>query len=340
VWLRNEISIAARSQRAMIRAGLLLGLLGLMAASALVIYQGAGPVLATFASAGWGLLWVALYHVAPMLANARAWQVLLPGQTQPTFAFFTWMVWVREAVNSMLPVARIGGEVAGAWLLTTRGVRKRPAAATLVVDMTMSLVSQLAFTLIGVGLLVTRGGDQSVAASVGLGLVIALPILTAFGLVQRIGIFGFFGRLFHLAFGDRFERMVGGARALDRAVHLIYRRPGRIFACGIWQLVGWIVSAGETWIGLLVLGHPVGVGDAIMVTALIEAASSSAFLVPGALGVQEGSFLILGHVLGLPSEVSLALALVRRARDVLVYGPALGLWQLVEGRRLIMRSSP
>ncbi len=323
----------------MIRAGLLLGLLGLVVASALVIYQGAGPVIATFASAGWGLLWVALYHAVPMLANARAWQVLLPGRAQPSFGFFTWMVWVREAVNSMLPVARIGGEVAGAWLLTTRGVRKRPAAATLVVDMTMSLVSQLAFTLVGVGLLVTRGGEQSLAASVGFGLLVALPVLAAFGLVQRIGIFGFFARLFHLAFGDRFDRMVGGAKALDRAVHVIYRRPVRVVSCALWQLVGWIVSAGEVWIALAALGHPRGLGDANMVTALIEAASSGAFLVPGALGVQEGGFLVLGKVLGLPDEVSLALALVRRARDVLVYGPALALWQLGEGRRLMNAGS-
>ncbi|MGH7122910.1 MAG: lysylphosphatidylglycerol synthase domain-containing protein, partial [Stellaceae bacterium] len=285
------------------------------------------------------LLWVALYHAVPMLANARAWQVLLPGRAQPSFGFFTWMVWVREAVNAMLPVARIGGEVTGAWLLTTRGVRKRPAAATLVVDMTMSLISQLAFTLIGVGLLATHGGGRSLATSVGLGLLVALPIVLAFGLVQRIGIFGFFARLFHLAFGDRFDRMVGGAKALDRAVHVIYRRPGRVLACVLWQLAGWVVSAGETWIALAALGHPASIGDAIMVTALIEAASSSAFLVPGALGVQEGGFLVLGRVLGLPDDVSLALALVRRARDVLVYGPALALWQLGEGRRLMLRGS-
>jgi hypothetical protein len=44
-------------------------------------------------------------------------------------------------------------------------------------------------------------------------------------------------------------------------------------------------------------------------------------------------------VLGLPDDVSLALALVRRARDVLVYGPALALWQLGEGRRLALRGS-
>jgi uncharacterized membrane protein YbhN (UPF0104 family) len=131
--------------------------------------------------------------------------------------------------------------------------------------------------------------------------------------------------------------MVGGAKALDRAVHVIYRRPRRVLGCGLWQLLGWLLSAGETWIALVALGHPVEVGDAIMVTALIEATSSSAFLVPGALGIQEGGFLVLGGILGLPPEVSLALALVRRARDILVFGPALALWQLGEGRRLFAR---
>ena len=284
-----------------------------------------------------GLLWVALFHIVPMLANARAWQVLIPGMARPPYAFFAWMVWVREAVNSMLPVARIGGEVAGAWLLIGRGVRRRSAVATLVVDMTMSLASQFAFTLIGVGLLLTRSGEHSFAGGVGVGLVIALPIFAAFGIVQRIGIFGLFARLFRVVFGERFDRLVGGAKPLDRAVHVIYRRPGRIVACGLWQLTGWLISCGETWIALDYLGSPIGIADAVMVTSLIEAASSSAFLVPGALGVQEGSFLVLGHMLGLTPEVSLALALVRRARDVLVYGPALALWQLGEGRRLISR---
>ena len=321
----------------MIRVGLALALLGLVGATALVLYQGASEVLKTFASARWGLLWVALFHVVPMLGNARAWQVLIPGRGQPSFGFFAWMVWVREAVNSLLPVARIGGEVAGAWLLIGRGVRRRSAVATLVVDMTMSLVSQFAFTLIGVGLLLTHRGEQSFAANVAVGLLIALPVLAAFGIVQRIGIFGLFARVFRAILGERFDRLVGGAKPLDRAVHVIYRRPGRIVACGLWQFAGWLVSSGEMWIALCYLGNPVGIGDAVMLTALIEAASSSAFLVPGALGVQEGGFLVLGHVLGLSPEVSLALALVRRARDVLVFGPALALWQLGEGRRLIAR---
>src|SRR5579863_7469063 len=245
------------------RVAALLGLIGLAGATALILYHGAGPVIVIFASAGWGLLWVALFHLVPMVANARAWQVLIPGAGRPAFGFFVWMVWVREAVNTMLPVARIGGEVAGAWLLVGHGVRKRPAVATLVVDMTMSLVSQFAFTVLGVALLLHERNDSTLSSTIATGLLIALPIMLAFFLVQRFGIFGMFARVFRIVFGERFERMVGGAAPLDRAVHLIYRRRGRILMCCLWQFVGWVVSSGEMWIGLYFLGQSATIANAV-----------------------------------------------------------------------------
>jgi hypothetical protein len=57
-------------------------------------------------------------------------------------------------------------------------------------------------------------------------------------------------------------------------------------------------------------------------------------MVPGALGVQEGGFLVFGGLLGLGPDVALALALARRVRDLIVFTPALVAWQLSEGRRL------
>ena len=317
------------------RLAVALGLSGLAVATGLVLYEGAAEVLSTFASVGWGLLAIAAFHAMPMIANAQAWRVLLPGARQPTFGLFVWMVWVREAVNAMLPVFRVGGEIVGARLMMARGIRTRPAVGTLVVDMTMSLLSQFLFTMIGFVLLFARSDDNTLVADVGLGLAITVPVMAAFGIVQRVGLFGLFARLFRLFFNGGFERMVGGSAALDRAVRIIYRRPQRALACGVWQLLGWLLSSGEIWIALQCFGHPLSIVDAVVITAVIEAASSSAFLVPGALGVQEGSFLVIGSLLGLAQEEALALALVRRARDVLVYGPALAIWQLGEGRRLI-----
>lgn len=131
---------------------------------------------------------------------------------------------------------------------------------------------------------------------------------------------------------------MGGALPLDCSIRRLYRRRRAIIACCAWQLVGWVAGAGEVWLALLFLGHGVSVADAVIVEAVIQAVSSSAFIVPGALGVQEGGFLVIGGIIGLPAELALALALVRRARDIIIFLPALLAWQVSLGRRLLARA--
>jgi putative membrane protein len=318
-----------------IRLSLLFGLLGLVLATGLVVYQGYDAVFAAFAGAGLGILWTSLFHIAPMVINARAWQILIPGALRPGIGFFTWTVWVREAVNNLLPVARIGGEVVTARLLVKRGVRTGPVVASLVVDMTLCIVAQFFFTLLGLALLVRRTSDLELIGLVALGLAVTLPLLALLGLVQRVGLFALLARVFRALFGNRFDRLVGGAMPLDRAVRVIYRRRDRALACCLWQFVASIVAAGEVWLALRFLGAPISFVDAVLIEALTQAVASAAFVVPGAIGVQEGGFLLFGSLLGLAPELALALALVRRARDVIVFVPALLLWQISEGRRFL-----
>lgn len=317
----------------MIRTAALLGLAGLALATALFVWQGITPVLGAFAAAGLGILWASLFHFVSMTLNARAWQILLPRRGRGVLPIFLWAVWLREAVNGLLPVARIGGEVVSARLLMRHGLRAPRAVASLVIDMTVSLVSQFVFTLVGLALLLARGVSGEVARDVALGLVVAVPVLAALVAVQRAGFFGLLARLFRALFGNRFEMLVGGVEPLDRAVRRLYRRRRAVLVCFLWQLAGWLAGTGEIWLALLFLGHPVPLGDALVVEAVIQALSSGAFVVPGALGVQEGGFLVIGSLIGLSPELALALALVRRARDVIIFVPALAVWQIGAGRR-------
>jgi glycosyltransferase 2 family protein len=323
----------------MIRLSFLCGLAGIVLATLLVAWHGLGAVLAAFAGAGIGILWASAFHLVPMLINARAWQILIPGRRRPGIAFFTWTVWVREAVNNLLPVARIGGEVVSARLLMKHGVRKGPTVASLVVDMTLCIVAQFFFTLLGLALLVHRTSDLEVIGLVALGLAVTVPLLALLGFVQRSGFFTLLARIFRTLFGTRFDRIVGGAFALDRAVRVVYRRRERALACCLWQFLASIVAAGEVWIALRFLGHPISLVDAVLLEALTQAVASAAFVVPGAIGVQEGGFLVFGSLLGLTPELALALALVRRARDLIVFVPALLAWQLSEGRRWLAAAS-
>lgn len=322
------------------RLTVLLGLAGLVAAVALVVHQGHEAVLSALATGGVGLVWASLFHVVPMALNARAWQVLMPGARPPSLLVFTWFVWVREAVNGLLPVARIGGEVVSVRLLMQSGVRKASAVASLVVDMTLSIVSQFVFTLIGLSLLVLLTAEFEAAGHLALGLLVTIPLVGGLVWIQRAGAFELIVRGLQRLTGGRFAALVGGSMRIDRAIRLFYRRRSRVIRCGLWQLAGWIAGAGEIWLALYFLGHPVSLTDALLLEALAQAVSSAAFLVPGALGVQEGGFLLFGALLGLGPEIALALALARRLRDLIVFVPALVVWQLAEGRRLFVRRSP
>jgi putative membrane protein len=323
-----------------IRAATLLGLGGLALATALFIWQGVGPVLAAFAAGGIGIVWASLFHFVSMAVNARAWQVLLPASPRGkrgSLAFYLWAVWLREAVNGLLPVARVGGEVVSARLLMRNGLSAPKAVASLVVDMTVSLVSQFAFSVLGVALLAALGAGGGVVGDVALGLLVAVPLMAAVAVVQRVGLFTVLARLFRALFGDRFDALVGGAAPLDRAVRRLYRRRRALLLCFAWQLIGWIAGAGEVWLALRFLGHPVGLVRSLIVEAVIQALSSGAFIVPGAIGVQEGGFLFTGGLIGLSPELALALALARRARDIIVFVPALLFWQIAAGRRAFGR---
>jgi glycosyltransferase 2 family protein len=316
-----------------IRTVTLFGVAGLAGATALFIWHGVGSVLAAFAAGGLGIVWSSLFHTVSMALNARGWQILLRRRGRGSVAFFFWAVWLREAVNGLLPVARVGGEVVSAQLLIRHGLRPVTAVTSLVVDMTVSLVSQFAFTLAGLALLVARGASGGMVRDVALGLVATVPLVAGLVLVQRVGLFTLAAKLFRALFAGRFDALVGGAPSLDRSVRRLYRRRRAVFACFAWQFAGWSAGTGEIWLALLFLGHPVALGDAFAIEAVVQALSSGAFLVPGALGVQEGGFLVVGGMLGLTPELALALALVRRARDFILFVPALLLWQIGAGRR-------
>jgi glycosyltransferase 2 family protein len=322
-----------------IRAALILGFIGLAGATALFLKEGVAAIFLAFAAAGTGILWASLFHAVPMALNARAWQVLLPARRRrPSLSRFFWAVWLREAVNGLLPVARIGGEVVTAQLLVGYGMRTASAVASIVVDVTVSLASQFLFTISGVALLAAYGGGVGAETAAALGG--ALAVVVALALAQRFGLFGLLARIGNALLGGRFDRLAGGAAPLDRAVRRLYRRRAAVLACGLWQLAGWIAGAGEVWIALRFLGLETGFIPSLVVESVVQAASSAAFVVPAALGVQEGGFAVVAGLVGIPVEIGLALALMRRAREVILFAPALLFWQWRLGRRLFARSEP
>lgn len=313
---------------------------GLALFIALISYQGAAEVAKALSAAGWGLVLVVAYRLVPMLTDTISWQTLLPKVQRRPFRELYWMRWIGDAINTLLPVAQVGGELVRARLLTKAGIPGSWAGASIVVDLTTGVLTQMIFALSGVALLLYFGIVAEAVVGISIGISVFILLIFGFYLAQRGGMFSSLSRILGRLAGDKdWLSQISSAEKLDRCVARMYRRKGRFLAACIWRLVTWLLGAGEVWLALYFLGHPVSLLEAIMLESLGNAIRSTAFLIPGALGVQEGGYILLGSFIGLGAETALALSLVKRVRELTFGIPGLLSWQLAEGRRFLRRAS-
>jgi putative membrane protein len=308
-------------------------LAGIALIIALIALEGIPLVAQVLVSARWGILVVAMLHLSTTLLCAGAWGVLMSGTWRDRLLSLFLFRWIREGINSLLPVAQVGGVVMQARLLTLRGVAGDLAGASVVVDLTLEVAALFMFALLGVGLL-TAGAEAQSATALGFGVALGFPAILGFFAVQRLGVVRWLARL-----SERLARREGWASpaallALDHAIHALYRNRGRLAAAASLHFVAWLLSAVEIGVLLRFMGQPVGARAAVIVASLGYAVRGAGFLVPGALGIQEGGFMFLATLVGIPAPVGLALSLARRVRELLLGVPALLLWQMIEGRRL------
>ena len=314
----------------------LLALGGLGGAVAMVVANDAGKVFAALASQGWGLAAVVASHAVPLVVSAAAWLLLSkPGWPAGRFPVYLWARVLREGVNDLLPTAQLGGPAAGARALVLHGAPVTPMAGAVVVDLTTEVASQLVFAMLGIVVLALIGDAPSLVRYGLIGLAVMGPVLAAFVAAQRFGLMHLVDRVIAVVAGLGGSGGRESSVALHDAVWAIYRRRARLAAAVGMHLGSWALGAGEIWLALHFLGHPLPFAAAFVIESLSQAIRGAAFVVPSALGVLEGSYVLLGAAFGLDPQTSLALSLTRRVREISFGAPSVIAWQLVEGQRLI-----
>jgi len=160
-------------------------------------------------------------------------------------------------------------------------------------------------------------------------------VTAGFLLAQRWGLFRLLERFLERIAGWLGWAEMGTFANLHDIVLSLYRDRRALLAAHGWHLASWMIGASEVWLTLHLLGAEVSIGAALAIESLGQAVRSAAFLVPGAFGVQEGGFMVIGMAFGLGPEAALAVSLVKRIRELALGAPALLAWQFVEGRRLL-----
>ena len=308
-------------------------LLGLSLFAGLTLYEGAGDVARAFASVGLGALWVVVLRFIQTALASVAWRALL-ARPRPRPWLFVRLRWVRESINNLLPVAQIGGDVLGARLLRSRGVRGGLASASVIGDLLALTATQVVFTLLGVFFLVDSGADTDLTSAIMAGLVIMAPALAGFWLAPRILAMGWLDKLAAYVERSTGWGSVAGLPALREGMDGILRRRSGLAAALAIHMGAWFVGVLEIWLALYLLGDPRSFAIALTIESLGHAVKAAGFLIPGAWGVQEGGLIALCAAFGIGSPTAIALSLIKRIPDFVLGAPGLWIWRRMEGSNL------
>lgn len=250
--------------------------------------------------------------VAWNLAAAIGWRRLIaatdPGRPIPS----TWTLWLirlqAQAVNLLVPTASVGGEVLRATLLARRTGRAAHGTSAVVLDNLASASAGVLFSIVWLA-----AGRRLYPAE---GPPLAAVILMGGGLVAL-----FAGLPLIMAVVARRPGWPAG-KTLEPVLTLFRNAPQRIMA-GYGRSMAWHVgertlTAVEIYIAMRAIGLEATPLDALFATAMMTGLSLVFFFVPAQVGPAEVGIVAAFAAMGFSPTAGLTVALVRRARQVLV----------------------
>jgi putative membrane protein len=294
----------------------------------LAVVVGLGFVVWLVHEIGPGLLWAHLSMLSWRLGllmlpqglvsvlDGAGWRYAFPNRL-PGLGAATTIRLAGEAVNDTTPTGQLGGDALKAWLATRARIPLGEGLVAAVVGKTALVASQVAFLAVGLGL---AWNDPRVSSPLRLGLLVlvgaGLLATAGFLWAQAAGLFRAGSRM--LAWIGLGGRVSTAALRLDADLRRYYRgRHTRLALVLGFHFLGWLAGALDVWLALRFLGTPVTLTTALVIEAGATGIRSAGFLIPGALGVQEGALVGILAALGLPPSLGLAFGVVRRIRDVL-----------------------
>jgi putative membrane protein len=309
-------------------------LAGLVLLTGLIAYYGLNSVLAAMASSQWGTALVVVARAIAVAAAGIGWWLLLAPTPRGPYVFVG-LRFIREAINAMIPVAVVGGDLISARLLAQFGMATSLAIASVLVDIFVQVACLLIFVLTGMGIVLEIAGAHRLSTVPFIMLGLAIPAVAGFFIALNFGASdAVVGRLLDLG-KKRQWSLFAHVVDLGECLQDIWRNRRGLLGSLIVHLGGVFFGATEVWIVLACMGHPVTPAEAIAIESLGQGIRGAAFIVPAGLGVQDGAIVAVSAIFGIPAEVALAMALIKRVPDLVFGIPGLLGWQALEGRHLL-----
>lgn len=294
---------------------------GVAAVAAAVIYAGAGAVLQAVASLHLsGLLLLVLLHVPAVVMMGLGWWFASGDDPPATPLRFLWARFVRDAAGELLPFLQLGGVVFGLRALG-RGRTLLIGAVSASIDGVVELAAKLPYVLAALLALATLAPHSRLAQLLWLALL-ATAVTVAIFLFARQS-FGALLERMARAISARWPAMLGldeggGDFEVRECFERILRQRARLWWAFTLHLCCWFFGAAEMWVTFWLLGADLSLAQALAIDGTVVALRTFGWVVPGAAGVQEASYMLVAALFAIPPAVGLAASFARRGRDLVL----------------------
>ncbi|MFT5176801.1 MAG: hypothetical protein ACI8W7_004999 [Gammaproteobacteria bacterium] len=263
---------------------------------------------------------LALYLVE-FTFDVLSWQLTIskvPMNVQWTVRLFLTRI-AGEAYNVITPLAGMGGEPIKALILQQRyNVPYASAGASLVLAKTMNVFALVVFLGIGFAMMLddTRISEQLKSFAM-LGLIGLSVGIGGFIAVQRLNLASRIASRFESRRPALAKRMAA-IEAFDAHLANFYSASLARFAAVLAISIGnWIFGALGIWATMHFINSPISFTDAWIIEAMAQMVRASTFFIPASIGAQEGAIMLFTAALTGQASSGLAVALLRRAREIL-----------------------
>ena len=294
----------------------------------LVHRVGGETVLAALWQVGPRVLLLAAAYAASLVVMAIPFHWFLSPATRPPFQSTVGGRFAASGLNALLPLMNAGEPSRLLWLARAHWSE---GLAALIVDRLTFAGASLMWIAIGATATLHLPGFPRIlswevlavalgllALGVGLGAwwrpsrVLALLIRMALGIWRRLGRQG----------------PVAADQALTERLHDrlegLFRQPGKLAGALLVHVLARFVAAMEIYLALAALGANPTLAVALALSAVPVALALVGGLVPGQVGVQEGSVAVVAAAIGVGASTGLAVVLLQRVRQIL-FLPVTGL---------------
>jgi hypothetical protein len=289
-----------------------------------VRHIGPGTIAGLIRQVGWSFWLITLLYAAhTALRGVALWQTL-PAGAIPLLD----VIGIRfgaEGVEMLTLTGPFLAEPAKAWLLHRRGIDTAAAFGAVAAEY---LLYNLTAAWLGAGalaVLLSRGALVRGLNAPAQGLLIGIAALTIGCAVTAVTGRGMVASTFHAIARRVAPRRADAATARVRRVEgvlvaVLHDDPRRLAAMLAVELAGHALLVIEIMAALDALRLDAGLGSAFVIEGAVKWIGALFFFVPGQVGVSEGIYAMLLPAVGLPAAAGVTIALVRRARALIVGG--------------------